>query len=194
MSDPRERSRELLRRELADRIFDVFAEHGFEQTTAEEAARAAGISRATFFRYFGTKEEVVVAALQRSGAGVADLVRELPVGPEETAWDLLRRAHEPVAEHADAHRARLSARVHMISKHASLRTHLAGSKAEREELLSAALATRMERPAEATAITAAMLALVDLTWGAWTAGGDEAFGAVLDGAMRAVRQGGALRA
>lgn len=193
MTDPRTRSRELLRRELADRIFDAFAEHGFSEVTVEEAARAAGISRATFFRYFGSKEEVVVAALQRPGDGVADLVRMLPVAPDETAWQLIRRAHEPVAEYAEAHRGRLVDRVRMIGEHASLRMHLASSKAAREEMLSAALAVRMERPEDALAVTAAALALVDLTWRTWAASGSEPFGALLDEAMRAAAQGGALR-
>lgn len=193
MTDPRARGRELLRRELADRIFDAFAEHGFSELTAEEAARTAGISRATFFRYFGSKEEVVVAALQRPGDGVVDLVRQLPLEPQETAWGLLRRAHEPVAQHAEAHRARLSERVRMIAAHSSLRMHLASSKAAREESLSAALAARMERPEDAPAVTAAVLALVDLTWRTWATSSGETFGALLDETMRAASHGGVLR-
>ena len=35
------------------------AEHGYEQTTASALADAIGISRSTFFRRFGSKEDVV---------------------------------------------------------------------------------------------------------------------------------------
>ncbi|MFI8593933.1 TetR/AcrR family transcriptional regulator [Microbacterium sp. NPDC078428] len=40
---------------------DLFAQHGFEATSVEQIARAAGVSRSTFFRQFGGKEDVVFA-------------------------------------------------------------------------------------------------------------------------------------
>ncbi|MFT4305265.1 MAG: TetR/AcrR family transcriptional regulator [Microbacterium sp.] len=39
----------------------LFASQGFEQTTVDQIARAAGISRSTFFRQFGGKDDVVFA-------------------------------------------------------------------------------------------------------------------------------------
>ncbi|HYJ51391.1 MAG TPA: helix-turn-helix domain-containing protein [Microbacterium sp.] len=40
---------------------ELFAEQGFEATSVEQIARAAGVSRSTFFRQFGGKEDVVFA-------------------------------------------------------------------------------------------------------------------------------------
>ncbi len=40
---------------------DLFATQGFDQTSVEQIARAAGVSRSTFFRQFGGKEDVVFA-------------------------------------------------------------------------------------------------------------------------------------
>ncbi|MGO4204814.1 TetR family transcriptional regulator [Rhodococcus sp. TAF43] len=37
----------------------MFVEHGFDQTSIEDIARAAGISSRTFFRYFPTKADVL---------------------------------------------------------------------------------------------------------------------------------------
>src|SRR5262245_46955641 len=37
----------------------LFAEHGFGGTTVDDIADAAGVSRATVFAYFATKEEIV---------------------------------------------------------------------------------------------------------------------------------------
>ncbi|MET0736349.1 MAG: TetR family transcriptional regulator [Microbacterium sp.] len=40
---------------------DLFAEQGFDQTSVEQIAHAAGVSRSTFFRQFGGKDDVVFA-------------------------------------------------------------------------------------------------------------------------------------
>jgi AcrR family transcriptional regulator len=40
---------------------DLFAHQGFESTSVEQIAQAAGISRSTFFRQFGGKDDVVFA-------------------------------------------------------------------------------------------------------------------------------------
>jgi AcrR family transcriptional regulator len=40
---------------------DLFATQGFEATSVEQIAQAAGISRSTFFRQFGSKDDVVFA-------------------------------------------------------------------------------------------------------------------------------------
>ncbi|WP_055475190.1 TetR family transcriptional regulator [Gordonia sp. HS-NH1] len=39
----------------------LFSEHGYESTTVEQLAAAAGMSRRTFFRQFGSKEDVIFA-------------------------------------------------------------------------------------------------------------------------------------
>jgi AcrR family transcriptional regulator len=38
---------------------ELFAEQGFDQTSVEQIAQAAGVSRSTFFRQFGGKDDVV---------------------------------------------------------------------------------------------------------------------------------------
>jgi AcrR family transcriptional regulator len=40
---------------------ELFAQQGFDQTSVEQIARAAGVSRSTFFRQFGGKDDVVFA-------------------------------------------------------------------------------------------------------------------------------------
>ena len=40
---------------------ELFRTQGFEQTSVEQIAKAAGVSRSTFFRQFGGKEDVVFA-------------------------------------------------------------------------------------------------------------------------------------
>ncbi len=90
--DPWGRSRESLRAEIAEAAFKAFAEHGFDQVTATEAAAAAGVSRASFFRYFESKEDAAFVAQEEMGVRIAEALRERPRG--EDAWTALRRALE----------------------------------------------------------------------------------------------------
>jgi AcrR family transcriptional regulator len=43
------------------KALELFAAQGFDQTSVEQIAQAAGISRSTFFRQFGGKDDVVFA-------------------------------------------------------------------------------------------------------------------------------------
>jgi len=47
------------RHELEKVAFDLFARNGFDDTTVDEIAAAAGIGRRTFFRYFDSKNDIV---------------------------------------------------------------------------------------------------------------------------------------
>jgi AcrR family transcriptional regulator len=49
------------RRAVVAAALELFATQGFEATSVEQIAQAAGISRSTFFRQFGGKDDVVFA-------------------------------------------------------------------------------------------------------------------------------------
>ncbi|MGZ8745904.1 MAG: TetR family transcriptional regulator, partial [Mycobacterium sp.] len=55
-----ERRRRLLRDEVGRVAILLFVEHGFDNVTVDDIAVAAGTSPRTFFRYFPTKDEVVL--------------------------------------------------------------------------------------------------------------------------------------
>jgi AcrR family transcriptional regulator len=44
---------------LEDAATELFLEQGYQNTSIDEIARRAGISRATFFNYFTTKSDVL---------------------------------------------------------------------------------------------------------------------------------------
>jgi AcrR family transcriptional regulator len=53
------RKKEYTRLAIEDAALDLFAEQGYEVTTVDQIAHRAEVSKATFFRYFGTKGEVI---------------------------------------------------------------------------------------------------------------------------------------
>ena len=57
----RERKKARTRKTIREHAMRLFTEQGYAATTVEQIAEAAEVSPSTFFRYFPTKEEVVLA-------------------------------------------------------------------------------------------------------------------------------------
>jgi AcrR family transcriptional regulator len=63
----KERKQQVVRDALSAAAEELFLTRGFEEVTVEEIAQAAGVSRRTFFRYFDSKEDVMVERSDRLG-------------------------------------------------------------------------------------------------------------------------------
>jgi AcrR family transcriptional regulator len=79
---PREGLRERKRRETLQRITDagvrLFIEKGYETTTLDAIAAAAGISRRTFFYYFKSKDEILLSLQSSVGDMLVAALRDTP--------------------------------------------------------------------------------------------------------------------
>lgn len=64
------------RDQILDAAGGVFAEYGLRKTTMGDIVRAAGVARATVYRYFGSKDEVFVSVLHREMDDIIRAVRE----------------------------------------------------------------------------------------------------------------------
>jgi AcrR family transcriptional regulator len=56
----RERKKARTRAAIRDQAMRLFEEQGYSATTVDQIAEAAEVSQSTFFRYFPTKEDVVL--------------------------------------------------------------------------------------------------------------------------------------
>ncbi len=76
----RDRQKEAVRRELRDAALDLFRRQGFAATSVDEIARRAGVSRSTFFRYFGSKETILASQTDETTGIFLRCLRERPAG------------------------------------------------------------------------------------------------------------------
>jgi AcrR family transcriptional regulator len=137
----RERTRRAVAAEITDAAIDLFAAQGFEATTIEQIATAAGLSRRSFFRYFSTKEEVLLQSLDATGQHLASALAARPV--DEAPWTALRRSFDVLVEAMDADPDRSVVLLHMLLASPALHgAHLA-KQAKWQGLLTAALLARM---------------------------------------------------
>lgn len=111
MSDPRpipmrERTRRLAQTELTAVAQDLFLEHGYEETTVDQIAAAAGMSKRTFFRYFPSKDDLVIGKYDLFGDRMADALDARP--DDEPVWESLRRVFDIALDYVqdDHQRAR----------------------------------------------------------------------------------------
>jgi AcrR family transcriptional regulator len=65
-SDQRGRPRSSSREALEEAATELFLEHGYQNTTVDDIAARAGVSRATFFNYFPTKSAVLWVGVDRA--------------------------------------------------------------------------------------------------------------------------------
>lgn len=88
---------------------ELFAAQGFDQTSVEQIAKAAGVSRSTFFRQFGGKEDVVFADHEVLLAQLREFLSE----GHDDPWGAVCAASESVFAHF-AHDPELARRRYEI--------------------------------------------------------------------------------
>lgn len=90
----RERNRLRTHDDIYEAAMALFLERGYEEVTIDDICEAAGISKATFFRYYGNKFGLVDEFNQRIATKIVDAVDVETM----SAADVLRTATETLYE------------------------------------------------------------------------------------------------
>lgn len=110
----REEKQRDTRRRMVEAARRLFEDHGYDATTVEQIAAAAGVSARTFHRYFETKDRVVAEGGHRivgraiellpEGATVPDIIRSLAaateegLGADDLEWSVRLRRETPALQ------------------------------------------------------------------------------------------------
>lgn len=93
------RKRRAVQADLTEIAQDLFVAQGYEATTVDGIAAAAGMSKRTFFRYFPTKESLVIGKYELFGVQLAEALQSRP--STEKLWESLRRVFDVVVDQAE---------------------------------------------------------------------------------------------
>ncbi|WNM30923.1 TetR family transcriptional regulator [Streptomyces sp. Li-HN-5-11] len=189
----RERMRATVRKEVVEAATRLFNEQGFDKTTVDQIAAEVGISRASLFRYFGTKEDIVLGGLEDVGRRLA---HELAARPEdEHPWEALRRAFELIVQFHEEAGEQALRWLRTFKETPSLRARNYEKQLSWQGMLVPEIARRLavspDEPTEVTplALVASALACLDVALTAWVAcEGAVRPGELLDRAMSALTE------
>jgi AcrR family transcriptional regulator len=135
----RERKKLATRTALTDSALRLSVEHGVESITVEQIAVDAGVSLRTFFNYFSSKEEAVVAGDAVTAGRIVSAFAGRPA--EESVVEALQRAlAETVPELVDRERM---AELRVLRSTPSLLPHQLAAFGAHEQGLAKAVASRL---------------------------------------------------
>ncbi|RUR03025.1 TetR family transcriptional regulator [Labedella endophytica] len=192
----RERTRRLAQTELTSVAQDLFVTQGYDGTTVDQIAAAAGMSKRTFFRYFPSKDDLVIGKYDLFADRMAEALDERPA--HEPVWESLRRVFDITLDYVqdDHQRARNEAMDEIVRSTPQLYARYLEKMQRVQELLTGRVAARLTgrdddpsdpRPA---AIVGAAFACMQAARQAWFASDrSEAFGSYLDTAMSTLQVG-----
>jgi len=172
----RERKKERTRRAIERAALDLFEERGFDGATVDAVAAAADIAPRTFFHYFPSKEDVVLADY---AGRLERLVVTLRKGPaDESPWRALRAAFVAVSADYESERAQMLRRFRIITTTPSVGARSLQLQADWETTVAGIvggwLGTGPELQIVPRLLAGAALSAMRASMAQWLAGGGKA--------------------
>jgi len=191
--DWRARKKAATKQAIQEHALRLFAEKGYDATTVDEIAAAAGVSHMTFFRYFPRKEAVV--EYDEYDPLLEELLAARP--PQEPPLTALHNAIRAGLEKIlTADHDALLVRTRLVLRNPALRSRNVIAQEATREMFARALARRAGLPEPdlaATVQASAALGAVGVAMMAWAEDDDDADPVgLIDAAFAALKAGVSL--
>jgi len=177
-------------RELEVIALRLFTEHGFDDTTVERIAAAAGVSKRTFFRYFDSKADVLWHAFDGEVRALRAAFAAVP--PELPLMAAIRQVVVGVNRYRAEDVPELRTRMNLIGSVPALAASAAHHYDAWEHAVGEFAASRLGQPAGSLyplAIGRATLAVCRSAYERWAERADADLTVYLDQALRALAAG-----
>src|SRR5580698_10869675 len=177
-------------RELEVASLRLFTERGFDDTTVERIAAAAGVSKRTFFRYFDSKADVLWHAFDGEVRALQAAFAAVP--PQLPLMAAIRQVVVGVNHYGAQDVPELRTRMNLIGSVPALAASAASHYDAWERAVSEFAARRLGQPADSLyplAIGRTTLAACRAAYDRWLARADADLTLYLDAALRALAAG-----
>jgi AcrR family transcriptional regulator len=176
-----ERKQELVRTAIWEAATDLFAEKGYDETTVDDIAQKAGVSRRSFFRYFSSKSDLMAQGVAGYATYITGAILTCPPGssPAEIfRWTVLQVAKQCAANPGTRKIMAIAA------KYPAARAAHQARTPELQERVEAAYASRCGRGSEGdltpSVLTALTLSVLSVVFHAWFERGDKDIAKTVD--------------
>jgi AcrR family transcriptional regulator len=171
---------ERTRGALMHTALELFQQRGYDSTTAAAIAERAGVTEMTFFRYFPSKDSVLIADPYDPVIAEAIIRQPASLSPLAAAITGVADAWGSVPAPGSA---QLRARLRIVSKTPSLRGAVARNNAATEEAIAEALRSRGAAKIEARIAAAATIGALSAALLEWADGEDPDLGNAIHAAL-----------
>ena len=168
MAGLRERKMQQTRDRIEETALELFAAAGYDETTVETICLQAEVSPATFYRYFGSKEQLILQRRRELDAMLRRAISETPVG--QRLADDLQPILERFAALVDTDAARVRMHDGIVAGDPALLRSLSYTLDEWERQLCEGLMARHKRDAgdvSAELAAGVGMAVVRTSWRRW---------------------------
>jgi AcrR family transcriptional regulator len=166
----RERKKAKTRLAIREHAMALFKDQGYDKTTVEQIAAAAEVSPSTFFRYFPSKEEVVLQEDYDALLIAAFHAQQVDVPPLRALRNAISEVFLSMPEGQQAQEAE---RIRLMTAVPELRARMLAQVSEMIQMLAEAVAERVGRQSDDFEVRTFAGALVGVALGIAAGSGDD---------------------
>ncbi|MBI2686639.1 MAG: TetR family transcriptional regulator [Acidobacteria bacterium] len=162
------RKQQLVRDAIWDAATGLFAEKGFDETTVDDIAQRAGVSRRSFFRYFSSKSDLMAQGIVNYGTDLTGAIDAFP--RTHSLSEVFRGTVLQIAQQSAAH-PRTRKIMEIAAKYPAARAAQLSRMAEVQDQVAEAFARRLRKgseddltPSILAGLTISVLAVTFRSW------------------------------